>query len=150
MLRFSLLLQPPMSNLPELPCMIILSLQRKDKLETWLSCNDQVKMAKALLALSDVGYAVVAVGLLTGKIISPLALLNRPIMAEADPNLSGNITVECPISCVKKIRDVMSSSLEVKWSEHEPNKLRLKTRLIHVSELFERQIRLVDPFRAPP
>lgn len=150
MLRFSLLLQPSISNLPELPCTVVLSLQRSSRLELWLSCLDAIRLAQALLALSDAGCAVVAAGLLSGKVVSPLILLSKPRLAEADPLVSGAIAIECTNNCVGKLREVLPRCVEVRWGAREPNKLRLKATKIHVSEIFDRQLRLVEPFRAPP
>jgi len=104
----------------------------------------------ALLALSDAGCAIVAAGLLNGKVVSPLALLDKPELAKADPLLSGALTVECLGKWTEKLWEVLSKCVELRWSAHEPNKLRLKTTGIHVSELFDKGFRLVEPFKAPP
>jgi len=150
MLRFSLLLQPPPSNLPKLPCTVVLSLQRGSFLELWLSCSDDIKLAQALLSLSDAGCAIVAAGLLDGRAIDPIALLNKPELAKADPSLSGAITIEWLSKSSKKLWEVLPKWVKMKWSAREPNKLRLKVAGIRVSELFEEGFRLVKPFKAPP
>ena len=150
MLRLSLLLQPPLRDLPKLPCTIVLSSQRGNALELWLSCPDSVGLAQTLLALSDAGCAIVAAGLLNGKVVSPLALLDKPELAKADPLLSGALTVECLGKWTEKLLEVLSKCVELRWSAHEPNRLRLKTTGICASELFDKGLRLVEPFKAPP
>jgi len=150
-LRLSLLLRPSPNNLPELPCAIVLSSQRGDALELWLSCPDAIKLARALLALSDAGCAIVAVGLLDGRVVSPLVLLDKPELAEVDPLLSGALVVECVGDCVrKKLLEILPKCIEVRWRAREPDKLHLKVTSIRASELFERRLRLVEPFKAPP
>jgi hypothetical protein len=150
MLRLSLLLQPPPGSLPGLPCRVVLSVQRGGGLELWLSCPGGAELAQALLTLSDAGCAVVAVGLLSGRVVSPLALLSEPGLAEADPLLSGTVTVECVGSCAGKLRELLPVCAEARWSSSEPGRLHLRVKGVHVSELFERQLRVVEPFRAPP
>ena len=149
-LRFSLLLRPPPSELPELPCSVILSLRRGDALEVWLTCGNAAMLARILLALSDAGCAVTNVGLLDGRFVSPLAILNKPEFAAADPELSGWIAVECLGGCAGRLRDVVQLCGEVRWSAREPSLLRLKVGRLRVSRLFDLQLRLVEPFRAPP
>jgi hypothetical protein len=149
-LRFSLLLRPPPSELPELPCSVVLSSLRGGELEVWLVCEDAAALALTLLALSDAGCAVTAAGLLDGRFVSPLALLGRPELATADPELSGWIAVECLGGCAGRLRDVIQLCGEVKWSAKEQSLLSLRVRGLRASRLFDLRLRLVEPFRAPP
>lgn len=93
---------------------------------------------------------MVAAGLLSGRVVDPITLVKRPELAAADPQLSGGIVVECVGSCAEKLREVLPKCAEAEWTAKEPNRLRLKVRGIRVSELFDAQLRLVEPFRAPP
>jgi hypothetical protein len=149
-LRFSLLLRPPPSELPELPCSVVLSSLRENELEVWLVCGDAAALARTLLALSDAGCAVTAAGLLDGRFVSPLALLGRPELATTDPELSGWIAIECLGGCVGRLRDVVQLCGEARWSAREPSQLRLRVRRLRASQLFDLRLRLVEPFRAPP
>jgi hypothetical protein len=50
----------------------------------------------------------------------------------------------------REVVEVLSKCVELMWGAHEPNKLRLKTTDIRASELFDKGLRLVEPFKAPP
>jgi len=39
---------------------------------------------------------------------------------------------------------------EVRWSAREPSLLRLRVMGLRASQLFDLQLRLVEPFRTPP
>lgn len=149
MLRFSALVKPPPSCLEGTPG-VVRMFRLGETLEVWLAHTSVEEVAEAMLCIADSGSAVLRVGLLDGRTLSPIAFLSRPNVAEADPLLRGEVVVECPECCSSYLPALSRLAHRLVWRVGTRNRCLLVVPETRVSEFFHLGLRVVKPFRAPP